>query len=50
MRAENPTVRWMQGREIEGNGVMFGPTVQRLKRKQNVRAHWRGATDAQEAN
>ena len=35
MRAEYPTVRWMQGREIEGDGVMFGPTVQKLKRKQN---------------
>lgn len=38
MRAEHPTVRWMQGREIEGNGVMFGPTVQKLKRKQNTQA------------
>lgn len=44
MRAEWPTVRWMQGREIEGDGVTFGPTVQKLKtpiaaRKQNAVAH-----------
>lgn len=41
MRAEHPTMRWMQGKEIEGNGVTFGPTVQKLKtpveaRKQNA--------------
>lgn len=41
MRAKWPTVRWMQGREIEGDGVTFGPTVQKLKtpikaRKQNA--------------
>lgn len=40
MRAKWPTVRWMQGRESEGGGVRFGPTVQKLKtpvkaRKQN---------------
>ena len=35
MRAAHPEIRWMQGREIEGDGVMFGPTVQKLKRKQN---------------
>jgi hypothetical protein len=35
MRAKHPTVRWMQGREIEGDGFTFGPTVQKLKRKQN---------------
>lgn len=41
MRAEHPTMRWMQGKEIEGNGVTFGPTVQKMKtpveaaRKQN---------------
>lgn len=40
MRAKWPTVRWMHGREIEGDGVTFGPTVQKLKtpitaRKQN---------------
>ena len=40
MRAEWPTVRWMQGKEIEGDGMTFGPTVQKLKtpvvaRKQN---------------
>lgn len=32
MRKEHPTVRWMQGREIEGNGVSFGPTVQLIRR------------------
>ena len=31
MRAEYPAMRWMQGKEIEGNGVAFGPTVQKLK-------------------
>ncbi len=41
MRAKWPDVRWMQGREIEADGVTFGPTVQKLKtpikaRKQNV--------------
>ena len=42
MRAEHPTMRWMQGKEIEGNGVTFGPTVQKMKtpveaaRKQNA--------------
>ena len=34
MRAEHPTVRWMQGREIEDDFCKFGPTVQKLK-KQN---------------
>ena len=34
MRAKYPTIRWMQGREIEGDGWRFGPTVQKLK-KQN---------------
>lgn len=31
MRAEYPTMRWMQGKELEGDGVTFGPTVQKLK-------------------
>lgn len=35
MRAKYPTVKWMQGKEIEGVGhnlrVTFGPTVQKLK-------------------
>ena len=31
-RAEYPRVRWMQGREIEGLGMTFGPTVQKMKR------------------
>jgi hypothetical protein len=44
MRAKWPTVRWMQGREIDGDGVTFGPTVQKLKtpitaRKPNDPAH-----------
>jgi hypothetical protein len=33
MRAEHPTIRWMQGREIESDGYLFGPTVQKLKTK-----------------
>lgn len=33
MRAEHPTVRWMQGKEIEGDGWKFGPTVQKCRRK-----------------
>ena len=32
MRILFPTVHWMQGSEIEGKGVTFGPTIQRLKR------------------
>lgn len=32
MRAKWPTVRWMQGKEIEGDGWTFGPTVQKLKK------------------
>ena len=43
MRSRYPTMRWMQGRELEGDGVRFGPTVQKLKtpvaRKQNEKAH-----------
>ena len=31
MRAKHPTIRWMQGREIEGVGRTFGPAVQKLK-------------------
>lgn len=31
MRAEYPTMRWMQGKELEGDGVTCGPTVQKLK-------------------
>jgi len=30
-RARFPEIVWMQGKEIEGNGVQFGPTVQQLK-------------------
>jgi len=33
MRILHPTVRWMRGREVEGNGCTFGPTVQKLKKK-----------------
>lgn len=38
MRSRYPTMRWMQGKEIEGGGVRLGPTVQKLKtpvKKQN---------------
>jgi hypothetical protein len=45
MRAEHPTVRWMQGREIEDACCKFGPTVQKLK-KQNDQAHRRRDTEA----
>ncbi len=31
MRAKWPMIAWMHGKEIEGNGVTFGPTVQKLK-------------------
>lgn len=40
MRQKYPSIRWCQGREMEGNGVSFGPTVQmsakynRAKREQ----------------
>jgi hypothetical protein len=31
MRKQHPNIKWMQGREIEGNGFRFGPTVQKLR-------------------
>lgn len=37
MRAAHPAVRWMQGREIEGGGMTFGPTVQKLRGHKNSR-------------
>lgn len=37
MRAEHPTIAWMQGKNIEGQGnwkgVTFGPTTQKMKGK-----------------
>ena len=33
LRSEFPTWKWMHRKQIEGNGVKFGPTVQKLKRK-----------------
>lgn len=35
MRAKYPTMKWMQGRRIEGNGVSFGPTVQKAKMRKS---------------
>ena len=35
MRGAHPTLRWMDGREIEGHGIKFGPTVQKKRSKQN---------------
>jgi len=32
LRERWPELRWMQGKEIEANGVTLGPTVQKLKR------------------
>lgn len=31
MRARYPKIKWMHGREVEGGGVLFGPTVRMLK-------------------
>ena len=31
MRSDHPTIKWMQGKNIEGNGIAYGPTVQKTK-------------------
>ena len=34
MREKHPDIRWMLGKRIETISVLFGPTVQQLKRGQ----------------
>lgn len=48
MRSKYPTMKWKQGREIEGvgnnRGVSFGPTVQMLRTKKQRIAEREGET------